>query len=132
MDIAKWSRDRMEKTARETGPLGLSDFVRHALELECRRRPSAEEAARRIAGRVENEIRLATAGELFSQHVDPIAHVHYYAWIRHRLADPPATAGQYKIGSLYDLCIRIRMKDGEILHGTPPQSWSTPVRKDER
>ena len=49
MDVAEWSRDRMEKMARETGPLGLSDFVRHALELECWRRPSAEEAARRIA-----------------------------------------------------------------------------------
>ncbi len=47
VDVAEWSRDRMEKTARETGPLGLSDFVRHALELE--RRPSAEETARRIA-----------------------------------------------------------------------------------
>jgi hypothetical protein len=49
VDVAKWSRDRMEKTARETGPLGLSDLVRHALELEYWRRPSAEEAARRIA-----------------------------------------------------------------------------------
>ena len=49
MDVAGWSRDRLEKTARETGPLGLSDFVRHALELEYWRRTSAEEAARRIA-----------------------------------------------------------------------------------
>jgi hypothetical protein len=49
VDVAEWSRDRMEKTARETGPLGLSDFVRHALELECWRRPSAEKATRRIA-----------------------------------------------------------------------------------
>jgi hypothetical protein len=46
VDVAEWSWDRLEKTARETGPLGLSDFVRHALELECWRRPSAEEAAR--------------------------------------------------------------------------------------
>jgi len=49
VDVAEWSRDSMEKTARETGPLGLSDFVRHALELEYWRRTSAEEAARRIA-----------------------------------------------------------------------------------
>jgi hypothetical protein len=49
VDVAEWSRDRMEKTARETGPLGLSDFVRHALELEYWRRPSAEEATKRIA-----------------------------------------------------------------------------------
>jgi hypothetical protein len=49
VDVAEWSWDRMEKTARETGPLGLSDFVRHALELEYWRRPSAEEAARWIA-----------------------------------------------------------------------------------
>ncbi len=49
VDVAGWSRDRMEKTARETGLLGLSDFVRHALELEYWRRPSAEEAAGRIA-----------------------------------------------------------------------------------
>jgi hypothetical protein len=49
VDVAEWSRDRLEMTARETGTLGLFDFVRHALELVYWRRPSAEEAARRIA-----------------------------------------------------------------------------------
>ncbi len=49
VDVAGWSRDKVGKTARENGPLGLSDFVRHALELECWRRSSAEEAARGIA-----------------------------------------------------------------------------------
>jgi hypothetical protein len=49
VDVAEWSWDSLERTARETGPLGLSDFVRYALELECWRRPSAEEAVRGIA-----------------------------------------------------------------------------------
>ena len=49
VDGAEWSRDKVEKAAREAGSIGLSDFVRQALELEPWRRPSAEEAARRIA-----------------------------------------------------------------------------------
>ncbi len=49
IDGAEWSRDKVEKAAREAGSIGLSDFVRQALELEPWRRPSAEEAARRIA-----------------------------------------------------------------------------------
>jgi len=49
IDGAEWSPDRVEKAAREAGSIGLSDFVRQALELEPWRRPNAEEAARRIA-----------------------------------------------------------------------------------
>jgi len=39
----------VERAARESEKIGLSDFIRQALELEPWRRPSAEEAARRIA-----------------------------------------------------------------------------------
>jgi serine/threonine protein kinase len=49
VDGAEWGRDKVEKAAREAGSIGLSDFVRQALELEPWRRPNAEEAARRIA-----------------------------------------------------------------------------------
>jgi hypothetical protein len=49
IDGAEWGRDKVEKAAREAGSIGLSDFVRQALELEPWRRPNAEEAARRIA-----------------------------------------------------------------------------------
>jgi len=49
VDGTKRSRDRVEKASGETEPLGLSDFVRQALELEPWRRPSTEEAVRRIA-----------------------------------------------------------------------------------
>jgi len=49
IDGSEWSRDKVEKAAREAEPLGLSDFVKNALELEPWQRPNAEEAARRIA-----------------------------------------------------------------------------------
>ncbi|MDT7870756.1 MAG: ankyrin repeat domain-containing protein [Thermoproteus sp.] len=49
VDGAEWSRERVEGAAREAEAIGLSDLVRRALELEPWRRPSAEEAARRIA-----------------------------------------------------------------------------------
>jgi len=49
VDGAEWSRDRVEGAAREAEAIGLSDLVRQALELEPWKRPSAEEAARRIA-----------------------------------------------------------------------------------
>ncbi len=49
VDGSEWSRDRVEKAAREAEAIGLSDFVRQALELEPWQRPNAEEAARRIA-----------------------------------------------------------------------------------
>jgi serine/threonine protein kinase len=49
VDGAEWSKDRVERAARESEKIGLSDFIRQALELEPWRRPSAEEAARRIA-----------------------------------------------------------------------------------
>jgi serine/threonine protein kinase len=49
VDGAEWSRDKVEGAAREAEAIGLSDLVRSALELEPWRRPSAEEAARRIA-----------------------------------------------------------------------------------
>jgi len=49
IDGAEWSRERVEGAAREAEAIGLSDLVRSALELEPWRRPSAEEAARRIA-----------------------------------------------------------------------------------
>jgi hypothetical protein len=49
IDGSEWSPDRMERAAREAEAIGLSDFVRQALELEPWKRPSAEEAARRIA-----------------------------------------------------------------------------------
>jgi hypothetical protein len=49
IDGAEWSREKVEKAAKEAEPLGLSDFVKNALELESWRRPNAEEAARRIA-----------------------------------------------------------------------------------
>jgi len=49
IDGSEWSRERVEGAAREAEAIGLSDFVRQALELEPWRRPSAEEAARRIA-----------------------------------------------------------------------------------
>jgi ankyrin repeat protein len=49
IDGSEWSRDKVEKAAKEAEPLGLSDFVRSALELEPWKRPNAEEAARRIA-----------------------------------------------------------------------------------
>ena len=49
IDGGEWSREKMEKAAREAEPLGLSDFVKQALELEPWQRPNAEEAARRIA-----------------------------------------------------------------------------------
>jgi hypothetical protein len=49
VDGSEWSRDRVEGAAREAEVIGLSDLVRRALELEPWRRPSAEEAARRIA-----------------------------------------------------------------------------------
>jgi hypothetical protein len=49
IDGAEWSRDKVEKAAKEAEAVGLSDFVRQALELEPWKRPNAEEAARRIA-----------------------------------------------------------------------------------
>jgi|GEM_PF-2312432 len=49
VDGAEWGRERVEGAAREAEAIGLSDLVRNALELEPWRRPSAEEAARRIA-----------------------------------------------------------------------------------
>jgi len=49
VDGSEWSRDKVEKAAKEAEPLGLSDFVKQALELEPWKRPNAEEAARRIA-----------------------------------------------------------------------------------
>ncbi|MFP3168849.1 MAG: protein kinase [Thermoproteus sp.] len=49
IDGSEWSRDRVEGAAREAEAIGLSDLVRRALELEPWRRPSAEEAAKRIA-----------------------------------------------------------------------------------
>jgi hypothetical protein len=49
IDGSEWSRDKVEKAAKEAEPLCLSDFVRQALELEPWRRPNAEEAGRRIA-----------------------------------------------------------------------------------
>jgi hypothetical protein len=49
IDGSEWSPDRMEKAAREAEAIGLSDFVRQALELEPWKRLNAEEAARRIA-----------------------------------------------------------------------------------
>jgi len=55
VDGTKRSGDRVEKASGETEPLGLSDFVRQALELEPWRRPSTEEADSR---RVEKKIQL--------------------------------------------------------------------------
>ena len=49
VDGAEWSRDKVEKAAREAEAIGLSDFVSQALELEPWRRPNAEEAVGRIA-----------------------------------------------------------------------------------
>jgi serine/threonine protein kinase len=49
VDGSEWSRDKVEKAAREAEAVGLSDFVKQALELEPWQRPNAEEAARRIA-----------------------------------------------------------------------------------
>jgi len=49
VDGAEWSRDKVEKAAKEAEAIGLSDFVRNALELEPWQRPNAEEAAKRIA-----------------------------------------------------------------------------------
>ena len=49
VDGSEWSRDKVERAAREAEAIGLSDFVRQALELEPWQRPNAEEAARRIA-----------------------------------------------------------------------------------
>jgi hypothetical protein len=49
VDGSEWSRDKVEKAAREAEAIGLSDFVKQALELEPWQRPNAEEAAKRIA-----------------------------------------------------------------------------------
>jgi serine/threonine protein kinase len=49
VDGSEWSRDRVERAAKEAEAIGLSDFVKKALELEPWRRPNAEETARRIA-----------------------------------------------------------------------------------
>jgi serine/threonine protein kinase len=49
IDGSEWSREKVEKAAREAEAIGLSDFVKQALELEPWKRPNAEEAARRIA-----------------------------------------------------------------------------------
>jgi len=49
IDGSEWSRDKVEKAAKEAEAIGLSDFVRNALELEPWQRPNAEEAAKRIA-----------------------------------------------------------------------------------
>jgi hypothetical protein len=49
IDGSEWSREKVEKAAREAEAIGLSDFIRQALELEPWKRPNAEEAARRIA-----------------------------------------------------------------------------------
>jgi hypothetical protein len=49
IDGSEWGRDKVEKAAREAEAVGLSDFVRQALELEPWNRPNAEEAARRMA-----------------------------------------------------------------------------------
>jgi hypothetical protein len=62
VDGSEWSQEKVEKAAKEAEAVGLSDFVRQALELEPWKRPNAEEAARENSGGVEEEIRLATAG----------------------------------------------------------------------
>jgi ankyrin repeat protein len=49
VDGSEWSREKVEKAAREAEAIGLSDFVKNALELEPWKRPNAEEAAKRIA-----------------------------------------------------------------------------------
>jgi serine/threonine protein kinase len=49
VDGSEWSREKVEKAAREAEAVGLSDFVKNALELEPWKRPNAEETARRIA-----------------------------------------------------------------------------------
>ena len=49
VDGSEWSRDKVEKAAREAEAVGLSDFVKNALELEPWKRPNAEETAKRIA-----------------------------------------------------------------------------------
>jgi hypothetical protein len=49
IDGSEWSREKVEKAAKEAEAIGLSDFVKQALELEPWQRPNAEEAARRIA-----------------------------------------------------------------------------------
>jgi hypothetical protein len=49
IDGSEWSRDRVERAAREAEAIGLTDFVKQALELEPWRRPNAEEVARWIA-----------------------------------------------------------------------------------
>ena len=49
VDGSEWSRDKVEKAAKEAEAVGLSDFVKQALELEPWKRPNAEEAAKRIA-----------------------------------------------------------------------------------
>jgi hypothetical protein len=49
IDGGEWSRDKVEKAAREAEAIGLTDFVKQALELEPWQRPNAEEAGRKIA-----------------------------------------------------------------------------------
>jgi len=49
IDGLEWSREKVEKAAREAEAIGLSDFVKNALELEPWKRPNAEETAKRIA-----------------------------------------------------------------------------------
>jgi cytohesin len=49
IDGSEWSREKVEKAAKEAETIGLSDFIRQALELEPWQRPNAEETAKRIA-----------------------------------------------------------------------------------
>ena len=85
VDGTKRSRDRVEKASGETEPLGLSDFVRQLLELEPWRRPSTEEAVRRIAAE-EKKIQLLVciisipALTMWIKFKKPSAH--YYLWIK--------------------------------------------------
>ena len=54
VDGLEWSREKVEKAAREAEAIGLSDFVKNALELEPWKRPNAEETAKRIAAEWKN------------------------------------------------------------------------------
>ncbi|MFZ8806796.1 MAG: hypothetical protein ACO2PN_01655 [Pyrobaculum sp.] len=53
VDGSEWSREKVERAAKETEPLGLSNLVRQALELEPWRRPSVDEIGRGIAAEWE-------------------------------------------------------------------------------
>jgi len=53
VDGSEWSREKVEKAAKEAEPLGLSNLVRQALELEPWKRPSVDEIGRGIAAEWE-------------------------------------------------------------------------------